>query len=115
MNDCYKVGLERKPDLDGRLAIKFRVDPAGKVSGVAPADATVTDQGTTECIVQVIKGLELPKNPGPLVSVLVPLELTTTTLPPPPGAQRASCRERGCRHASKLAPSPPPSPASSEH
>jgi hypothetical protein len=92
MNECYKTGLERKPDLDGKLTLKLRVDPNGKVTQVQPADTSVADQATADCIMQVVKGMDLPKNPGPLVSVLLPLELTTAgvalpaSAPPPPGS-----------------------------
>ena len=87
MNDCYRKGLERKPDLEGKLAVKMKITPDGKVSGLAPADQTLPDKDTAMCIIQVLKGMEFPKNPGPLVSLFLPLELTTSALPgPPPGA-----------------------------
>jgi len=42
------------------------------------------------CILQVLKGMDFPKNAGPLVSVFLPLELTTSALPPgAPGAPPA--------------------------
>ena len=78
MVECYKKGLEKKPDLEGKLAVKLRIDPAGKVMNLAPADETLPDKDTAMCILQVLKGLEFPKNPGPLVSVFLPLELTTS-------------------------------------
>jgi hypothetical protein len=87
MNECYKRGLERKPDLEGKLAVKMKVTPDGKVSGISPADQTLPDKDTAMCIIQVLRGMELPKNPGPLVSLFLPLELTTSALPPgPPGS-----------------------------
>jgi hypothetical protein len=85
MNDCYRKGLERKPDLEGKLAVKMKVTPDGKVSGLAPADQTLPDKDTAMCIIQVLKGMEFPKNPGPLVSLFLPLELTTSALPGSPG------------------------------
>jgi hypothetical protein len=90
MNDCYKKGLEKKPDLEGKLAVKMKVNPDGKVSSIAPADQTVPDKETAMCILQVLKGMDFPKNAGPLVSVFLPLELTTSALPPgAPGAPPA--------------------------
>jgi hypothetical protein len=82
LNDCYKKGLERKPDLAGKLAVKMKVNPDGKVMNLSPADETVADKETAMCILQVLKGMEFPKNPGPLVSLFLPLELTTSALPP---------------------------------
>ena len=81
MNECYRKGLEKKADLAGKLAIKIEINPAGKVIGIAPAEEAVPDKDTTACLVQVMRGMEFPKNPGPLVSVFIPLELTTTALP----------------------------------
>jgi hypothetical protein len=85
MNDCYRKGLERKSDLEGKLAVKMKVNPDGKVSGLAPADQTLPDKDTAMCIIQVLKGMEFPKNPGPLVSLFLPLELTMSALPGSPG------------------------------
>jgi hypothetical protein len=82
MNDCYKKGLEKKPDLEGKLAVKMKVSPEGKVVGLAPADETLPDKATAMCILQVLRAMEFPKNPGPLVSLFLPLELTTSALPP---------------------------------
>jgi hypothetical protein len=82
MNECYRRGLDRKPDLEGKLAVKMKVTPDGRVSGVAPADESLGDKGTGMCILQVLRGMEFPKNPGPLVSIFLPLELTTSALPP---------------------------------
>jgi len=81
MNDCYKTGLEKKADLQGKLAVKMKIDPAGKVIGIAPAEQAVPDKDTATCILQVMKGMQFPRNPGPLVSVFIPLELTTAALP----------------------------------
>ncbi|MGD0524679.1 MAG: AgmX/PglI C-terminal domain-containing protein [Polyangiaceae bacterium] len=96
MNECYKKGLDRKPDLEGKLAIKMRVDPSGKVTNVSPADETLPDRETAMCILQVVRSMEFPKNAGPLVSIFLPLELTTSALPtspigvPPPPAALAA-------------------------
>ena len=77
MNDCYKKGLEKKPDLAGKVSMKMRIDPDGKVMKAAPADLAFDDHDVLGCLVEVMKSAKLPKNGGPVVSVLVPLELTT--------------------------------------
>jgi hypothetical protein len=77
MNDCYQKGVEKKPDLVGRVSIKMQVDPDGKVMKVAPADLAFDDHDVLGCLVGAIKSMKLPKNNGPVVSVLIPLELTT--------------------------------------
>jgi hypothetical protein len=109
MNECYRKGLEKKPDLEGKLAIKMRVNPDGKVTSVSPADETLPDKETAMCILQVVRGMELPKNPGPLVSIFLPLELTTSALPssplggaPPP--MLAAPTASGASSAASVAP-----------
>ncbi len=77
MNDCYKKALEKKPDLVGKVSIKLQVDPDGKVTKAAPADLAFDDHDLLACLVGAIKTAKLPKNGGPVVSALVPLELTT--------------------------------------
>jgi len=79
MNQCYAKGLEKNADLEGRLAVKLQIDPAGKVTNAGLADSKVADRDTTACILQALRETHAPKNPGPLVSVLIPLELTTLT------------------------------------
>jgi hypothetical protein len=77
LTDCYKKGLEKKPDLGGKLRVKFQVDADGKVNQVVPVDLAIEDHDTVTCVLDAVKTLKLPKSPGPLVSVLLPFELTT--------------------------------------
>jgi hypothetical protein len=81
MNECYRKGLAKKADLHGKLAVNMKIDTAGKVAAIAPAEQTLAEPETATCILRVLKGMQFPKNPGPLVSVLIPLELTTRALP----------------------------------
>ncbi len=76
MTECYRKGLENKPDLAGEIALKVQANPEGKVIRAAPFDSKVDDTATLACIVEAIKGATMPKNPGPLVSIVVPLELS---------------------------------------
>jgi hypothetical protein len=87
MNECYRAGLDRKADLGGKLTIKVQIDPDGNVTQAMPldTDGEVTDRQTVACIAKAIKGMKLAKNPGPLATALLPLELTTSSdvsLPP---------------------------------
>jgi hypothetical protein len=77
MNECYRKGLEKKPGLEGQVSIKMQIDNEGKVTKAAPADLKFDDHDTLGCLIGAVKEAKLPKNPGPIVSVLVPLELTT--------------------------------------
>jgi hypothetical protein len=77
MTDCYKTGLAKKPDLAGKVAVKLQLNADGKVTKAVPADVAFEDRDAVTCLLGVLKGLTLPKNPGPIVSVFVPLELST--------------------------------------
>jgi hypothetical protein len=88
MNQCYATGLAKKPDLEGKMAVKLQIDPSGKVLNVGLADSKVPDKDTTACILQVLREMHAPKNAGPLVSVMVPLELSTTTAAAPAASGR---------------------------
>jgi hypothetical protein len=80
LDDCYQKALERSPTLAGRLAVKIEVDPDGKVTKAAPTEVAVTDREAVSCILQALRSLKLPRNPGPLASVLLPFELTNGSL-----------------------------------
>ncbi len=86
MTQCYAAGLVKKPDLEGRMAVKLQIDPTGKVINVGLAESKVSDKDTTSCIMQSLREMHAPKNDGPLVSVLLPLELTTLTAAAPAAA-----------------------------
>jgi hypothetical protein len=77
MNECYRKALEKKPDLAGKVSITMRVDPDGKVTKAAPADLKFDDHDLLGCLIGALKDAKLPKNQGPIVSAMVPLELTT--------------------------------------
>jgi hypothetical protein len=88
MNQCYAAGFAKKPDLEGKLAVKLQIDPSGKVLNVGLADSKVSDKDTTACILQALREMHAPKNAGPLVSVMLPLELTTAMVAAPTASGR---------------------------
>jgi len=77
MIDCYKQGLAKKPDLGGKIEIKLDVDPDGKVKTVSAVDSSVADKDVVTCTFNVLRTMKLPKAATPLVTVLIPLEMTT--------------------------------------
>jgi hypothetical protein len=115
MNDCYKKGLEKKPDLEGKLAVKVKIEPSGKVGSVAPADVSLPDRETAECVLQALKGMKVPPIAGPLVTALIPLELTTAGVAGVEGSASAPAISNpgGAASAAALRPSAVPVPASS--
>jgi hypothetical protein len=84
MNDCYKKGLATKADLSGRMSVKIRVGTDGKVTDANVPERSFEQPEVIRCVVTAIKGMELPKNPGPLVTALIPLELSREAPPKAP-------------------------------
>jgi hypothetical protein len=73
---CYQDGLSRKTDLTGKLVVKAEIDATGKVVRAKQAEgAAFPDPQTAGCVVDKLKTMKLPVT-GPLVSLLLPLELT---------------------------------------
>jgi hypothetical protein len=87
MTECYKATVKTRPDYETKMPVKLKVGPDGKVISAGPGDSSPQDRPTQECIIDAVKSMELPKNPGPLASILLPLELTQTGVAKtPPGA-----------------------------
>ncbi len=76
LDDCYKKALEKTPSLAGKMAFKVEVDAGGKVLRVSPAEVGLEVRDVAGCILQGLRSMKLPKNQGPLASMLLPLELT---------------------------------------
>jgi hypothetical protein len=75
MEDCYRKALEKAPALSGKMVVKLEVDPEGRVARVSPAETGLDVRDAGKCVMDGLKAMQLPKNPGPLVSVLIPFEL----------------------------------------
>jgi hypothetical protein len=81
MEDCYKKALEKSPSLSGKMVVKLEIDPDGKVLRASPAETGLDVRDAGKCVLDAVKAMQLPKNPGPLASTLIPFELL-------PGAAR---------------------------
>jgi hypothetical protein len=105
MDDCYKKGLDKNPDLEGKLAVKVRFDPSGAVASTAPAEVTLGDREVSQCILQALKAMKVSTVQGPLVTTLIPLELTTA------GPSGAPAMTPSAAPAPSVAPAPAPAPS----
>jgi len=121
MNECYRKALDGKPDLEGKLAVKLKIDTTGKVTGALPADANILDKDVTTCILSALRTMKLPANDGPMVTALVPLQLTLSASPggaPAPGSSASGAPSASSAPSAKPgapgkpAPSARPAPSS---
>jgi hypothetical protein len=73
---CYEQGLRTRPDLQGRVAVKFVIAPTGMVQAAARASSDLGDARTEQCIVAAVKRWNFPApEGGGLVIVTYPFAL----------------------------------------
>jgi hypothetical protein len=72
---CYENGLRSKPDLAGRVTVRFRIDNSGAVAE-AKRDPTTTmpDSAAVDCIVRGYANLSFPQPEGGEVTVVYPID-----------------------------------------
>ncbi|MCX4246880.1 AgmX/PglI C-terminal domain-containing protein [Paraliomyxa miuraensis] len=81
---CYNQGLERDPNLHGRVTVQFAIDPQGKVPSSAVAESTLPDASVSTCIARAVKRWKFPKPPSSgLVLVTHPFVLSPGDGPAP--------------------------------
>jgi hypothetical protein len=72
--ECYQKALETAPDLAGKVALRFRIEPSGKVGEVEPRGAGVKKQPAfAACLRDQVAGLTFPRPKGGPVEVVYPL------------------------------------------
>ncbi len=71
---CYQQELQRRPDLEGRVAVQFLIAPDGRVmsSSLASSSGTVGEVG--ECVATSVRRWTFPSTEGP-TSVTYPFVL----------------------------------------
>jgi hypothetical protein len=74
---CYQQRLNARPDLQGRLAVKFMIDATGLVRVAAKQSSDLHDDETDQCIVSAVKRWTFPQpEGGGIVTVTYPFVLT---------------------------------------
>jgi hypothetical protein len=74
---CYQQRLNARPDLQGRLAVKFMIDGTGLVRVAAKQASDLHDDETDQCIVSAVKRWTFPQpEGGGVVTVTYPFVLT---------------------------------------
>lgn len=73
---CYEQGLARRPDLEGRVTLKFTIGKTGTVAAVSVTETTLNDRATEQCIMRTASKWVFPKPSGDgLVTVSYPFIL----------------------------------------
>lgn len=61
---CYESQLNRFPKLNGKVAVKFVISPAGTVSTSSVAQSTVGNAELEACVANRVRGWQFPKPKG---------------------------------------------------
>jgi hypothetical protein len=102
---CYENGLRNKPALQGRISVRFVIEPNGSVGSVGNAGSDMPDAGVVACVTRAFHGLSFPQPEGGKVLVVYPIMFSPgeAGAPPPSGTKPVN--------ASSTAPTPAPTAA----
>jgi hypothetical protein len=70
---CYDEGRRTSPTLQGKVTVKFEIDPNGIVTKSADARSDLPDAAVVQCVVDAYRTLRFPKPDGGVVTVYFPL------------------------------------------
>ncbi len=73
---CYEGALRRNPSLEGRVAVKFAIDPSGAVSVASDGGSDLPDEAVIDCVVRGFASLTFPEFASGTVTVVYPLVFT---------------------------------------
>jgi hypothetical protein len=62
---CFRAGLKRDPSASGEVKIRFVITNEGAVRVWRDEDSTMSEEGVTTCVGELIKGLKFPKQKSP--------------------------------------------------
>ncbi len=73
---CYEKGLRKRPDISGRVAVRFLISRSGAVQGAAVTSSTLDDPGVESCIARTVRRMTFPQpKDGGVVVVTYPFSL----------------------------------------
>ncbi len=69
---CYESALRRRPDLEGRLSVRFTIAASGSVTSAEVVQSTLKDRELEECVLGVVRRMVFPPHPEPPVVIVYP-------------------------------------------
>jgi TonB family protein len=57
---CYELGLQRHPELAGRVVTEFIIAGNGRVVGAAVQKSSLADPAVEECVAKAVRRWEFP-------------------------------------------------------
>ncbi len=61
---CYERELQKSPNLAGKVAVAFTIDPAGGVAEANVTDSSLSNNNTESCMISSIRGWKFPQPEG---------------------------------------------------
>ncbi len=78
LEGVYADAIRRNPDLQGKLSVRFRIDPSGKVQSAEPADGSIPDAAFVSAVLDKVRRWTFEPTAGRTVEVLYPFVFTPT-------------------------------------
>jgi hypothetical protein len=78
LRGCYEAGLQRRPDLEGRIAVKFVIDREGQVAMTSAAERSLDDESVAKCVARSFEAMSFPRPEGGVVTVTYPVVFERT-------------------------------------
>jgi TonB family protein len=76
---CYEQELNQRPDLQGRISVKFIISPTGQVQTAALASSSMGNAKVEQCVVEAVRRWTFPSpEGGGIVVVTYPFVLEQT-------------------------------------
>jgi TonB family protein len=72
LEGVYADAIRQNPDLRGRLLVRFRIDPSGKVQRAEPADGSFPDAAFVSTVLDKVRRWTFEPPAGRTVEVLYP-------------------------------------------
>jgi len=72
LEGVYANAIRRNPDLHGKLLVRFRIDPSGKVQRAEPADGSFPDSAFVNDVLDKVRRWTFAPPAGRMVEVLYP-------------------------------------------
>ncbi len=73
LQGAYSAALQKNPRLAGRLLVRFRIDPSGKIAKVDPVEVSYQDRAFTAVVVEKVRKWTFKPLAGRSVDVLYPV------------------------------------------
>jgi TonB family protein len=72
LEGVYADAIRRNPGLRGKLLVRFRIDPSGKVQRAEPADGSLPDAAFVNAVLDKVRRWTFEPTAGRTVEVLYP-------------------------------------------